>query len=479
MARRRNTTLFGSRAEPCASIQAAATLWACCAVLASVPVYAHDPPEGLSLVWPDEGTDAPPLIVTNRGLVFGDPAPAMQDTRYTLRCNESYMAASTDRPAVFVGAAGALVIGVPYQVLTTSDRACEVSMGTGFGTDPTTTVVRHPSAPQRLFMATRTYKTPSTLFVSEDYGRTFTKHYETELGTFFDGLLVAPSDAQRMYAPAVSFDTVKLLVNNFCARSDDGGKSWLFSPLPGKIIPFAVHPKLADVVFAYEPMDKLETTYRVLRSADGGAHFSSVLENVIKPSAIAASARYTFLGIGGNGGLYRSSDDGQHFEQIQRGMVQTVTCALERKGRLWLCLNMAPNENGIWYTDDEAETFHKLMSFEQVVQPVVCESNQAICAGPWYDFDRELRPPDLDAGGATPDAGPVAEADAGTAAFEDAAAEADAPPASEDAASETPEPMAPPKTSNGCQLGGEMAALEPWTLALLLGLAWRRRRLRS
>lgn len=459
---------------------AIATVWGCCIAAAALfpaqPARAHDPAEGIGLVFADQKADTVPLIVSNRGLVFEEPGSS--GARYTLRCNDGYMASSTDRPGVFFGEGGALVVGVPYHVLTTHDRGCTAQEGTGFGTDPTTNVVGHPSAPQRLFLATRTYKTPSTLFVSEDYGRTFTKRFETVVGTFFDGLMIAPSDAQRMIAPAVSFDTVNVLVNYFCARSDDGGHNWTMQPLgTNKIVPFAVHPKLPDVVFAYQPMDKLETTYRVLRSADGGAHFSTVLENVVKPTDIAATGQHTWLGIGGNGGLYRSSDDGQHFEQVLKDMVQSVTCALERQGRLWLCMNMAPNQNGIWYSDDEAATLHKLMSFEQVTQPVLCEANLALCAGNWYDFDREVRPPEDDAGSTQSDAG-VDAPDAELSADDAGATEEDASDAPLDAGDKGE--ITPPKRDKGCQLSTEpeqrrLGALALFGFASLL-CARRRRR---
>jgi hypothetical protein len=467
---------------PRTRLEVFALMLGCVTALGAERALAHDPPEGLSLVFADESPGSLPLIVTNRGLVFADAIPIDGGTRYMLRCNESYEAASTDRPSVFYGEAGGLIIGVPYHVQLSSDRACGVSKGTGHGEDPTTPLVRHPSAPQRLFLATRTYETPSVLYVSEDYGRTFNKRYETSVGTFFDGLLVAPSRAERMIAPAVSFDKVNVVVNTFCARSDDSGASWTFQPLGSrKIVPFAVHPRLPDVVFAHEPLDRLETTYRVLRSTDGGAHFESVLENVIKPTTLAATEHYTFLGIGGNGGLYRSSDDGAHFERVQRDTVQSVTCAHTRAGRLWLCLNMAPNENGIWYSDDEAATLTKLMSFEQVTQPLVCEQNQAVCAGPWYDFDRELRPPLEDAGAAGLDAG--SDTEAGTDPDAGAETEAGALDAGQDEPEEaghaeeagTGSEPSTRRRSGGCQLGSHAVHGEALGL-LVLGLSLVRRR---
>ena len=140
---------------------------------------------------------------------------------------------------------------------------------------------------------------------------------------------------------------------------------------------------------------------------------------------------------------------------------------------------MAPNTDGVWFSDDQGGTFQKWMQFAEVTQPVMCAQPeaQAVCAAAWYDFDIELHPrlPDagVDAGTSTDDAAlpPVADA-------------ADPPLAATDASTPDAPDAAPPisrKRSSSCQSlaappGGSAALWGTWlALATLVTRAWRRR----
>jgi hypothetical protein len=241
----------------------------------------------------------------------------------------------------------------------------------------------------------------------------------------------------------------------------DSGKTWQDTPFETKLTQFAVHPQNADIVFAYEPTDALGTVFRVLRSDDKGKTYKSVLEGVPLPVAFTASADDAsqwlgLAGLSGAGGLYRSTDKGLHFERVHADSIQQATCLTERQGRLWLCANMAPNTNGVWYSDDDGASFQKFMIFADVTDPVPCDGEaQALCARAWLDFDTELHPPDYDAGVATD-----------ASAFETGAEPS------------TPESEpAPKQPGGGCQLGSPQApALGSWWLLLAESFIMRRRK---
>lgn len=439
-------------------------------------VRAHDPARGLSLVWPSVQATAPSLIVSNRGLVFVDAVEG--GSRLSLRCSEGYGASVSDLPGVFLADQGAITLGVYSGTSTTPDRGCTLEPSSGLSGDSLGTSVADPSAPSQLFVSSRSFQVPAGVFVSEDFGRTWSKRFTNRMDDYFDALLVAPSAPQRLYAAGRRADRVNNKVIYFTSVSLDAGKSWEDHALPTEIIPFVVHPKNADVLFAHEPTDSLKTIFRVLRSEDRGAHFVSVLEGVPKPTAVAVSEAGStlWLGIGGQGGLYRSADDGRHFERVHADSVQSVTCLMQRQGRLWMCANMSPNTNGVWFSADEGASFEKMMVFADVTEPVHCEAGepQALCARAWYDFDIELHPPEDDAG---VDAGISADAAANGGGALDAGAEAE-PDAEAEDPKETDAAALPEdkKKGSGCQTAAS-GRLNLSALALLLtAVALRRRR---
>jgi hypothetical protein len=410
--------------------------------LAVTSAYAHDPPRGIDLLWASDAASAPSVIVANRGLVFVEETDS--GPRFSLRCVEAYGANIRDRPGVFVAPGTALVVGVYNGVFSSSDHGCTWSAGSGLPTDTGETLGNLISAagmPGRMFVNTRTFSGYAALFQSEDYGRTWTERFENPTDHQFDVLLTTPAAPQQLYAAGRWRDLPNQRLNFVTAFSQDLGAMWQEREAPLKVAAFALHPSAADVVFAYQPIDTLETQFRLLRSADRGATFATVLEGIPKPTVIAPGAEPSalWLGIDGKGGLYHSSDAGQHFERVFASEINAVSCLVRRQGRLWMCGNLAPNSNGVWYSDDDGFTFHRFMIFEDVRQQVACSGEEAsvACSRAWFDYDTELHPAGVDAGANAPlgvnlDAGPRDAAgapgqpvDAGAGVAADAGAVAD------------------------------------------------------
>jgi hypothetical protein len=430
------------------------------ALMCSMPARAHAPPIGLALKWASSAEDALPLIVANRGLVFADRVGG--GMRFSLRCAEGFGAGVAGVPGVFFEQADSLLLSVYSGTSRTSDRACTLQpaaglVGTSFGS-----MVQDLTSPNRVYVTSRTTEATAALFVSEDYARSWSPRFTNHVDEYYDSLLVAPSDARRLYASGRRLDRVQKKLQYLSSVSLDAGETWRDTPFVTKLTPFAVHPRTADVVFAYESTDTLETVFRILRSDDMGSTYASILEGVPQPLALTASSAGTSLwlglsGAGGQGGLYRSEDDGMHFERVHADTVQQASCLAERQGRLWLCANMAPNQSGVWFSDDEGDSFQKFMTFADVTDPVPCDGEaQALCARDWRDFDAELHPPIHDAG-----LPPNAD--------------------SASAAAPAPSPANPPHTrhASGCQLASSRAGSTLhwyWAVAACWA-ALRRRRL--
>jgi hypothetical protein len=401
--------------------------------------------------------------VTNRGLVF--PASGQSASLpFSIRCNDSYGANTSDRPLAYLEANGTLTVGVYNRVFQTSDHACTLNTSSGLPDEPITSLVSALSAPQRMYVGTRTVQKQAGIFASDDYGRTFSQRFTSKVDEYYETIVVAPSDSLRLYALGLHFDRANQKVVFYASVSLDGGANWQDTVADAKITPLAVHPSKPDVVFAYRATDKYETTFDVMRSDDRGKNFKVVLPGVYLPTGFAVVGNSFYIGTSFHGGFYESHDDGEHFAQLLTDQIQRVTCLAEHAGKLWMCANIAPNLDGIWVLKSDASGVDKVMSFEAVQMPVTCSDTAArtTCEQPWHDFDLEVHPPDdagVDASTAL-DAG-VAERDAdivsGDTGETDTGGNAEAEPeldAGDDAGDGDEKPRLPPaRHRRACSLG--------------------------
>jgi hypothetical protein len=258
----------------------------------------------------------------------------------------------------------------------------------------------------------------SQVLTSTDQGQRWTTRSTNAAGELYTSLLVAPSDVARVFASGARVNRQDNTLERLWARSSNGGTSFQHVTVPRELIPLGVHPSDPQVLFAYEPVDDLATSYRVLRSVDGGDAFTTVLEGLSNVSAFSASAEggLVWIGAGRQGGLYESRDGGASFVRVHEEF-REVHCLQHRLGRLWLCGNLAPNLDGIWVSKDMGGTFEQVLTFDQVREPVACSPAHAqVCEAAWRDWVLELFDgndprdhPDAgvpDGAAATPDAGP-------------------------------------------------------------------------
>lgn len=441
-----------------------------CAFALPSSAFAHELPKGNKLVWTSAQADALPVVLTNRGLLF--PEGDTNSAKYRLRCNEAYGATVTEVPGIAYHPDAATFLLVTSETASrTGDLGCtyQKTYERTDVEDVLGSLTARASEPPELLLSTVDPTRLSKVLVSHDVGQTWSVRFNNAPDELFTELLVAPSDAQRIYAVGFQLERnqQQSFVRPLWARSSDGGVTWQQEVLEQDRYLVAVHPTQPDVVFARTWVDPQHTINQLLRSTDGGLTFEPVMQ---VPGVLSMEAEEGALWLGSSyeGGLFRSEDDGQTFAQVHEELLE-VDCVVRRGDALWLCANN-DGVDGIWKLRDGSEVVEAVLTFDQVREPVDCGDlvKSDVCRVPWLDWQIELLGPEMPDG---PDAG---MADAGTEMDTD-----DASSAEEDAGSS---PGARAQAAGcGCALIGasDRQASPLWLAWAALCAALIRRKLRA
>jgi photosystem II stability/assembly factor-like uncharacterized protein len=208
---------------------------------------------------------------------------------------------------------------------------------------------------------------------TDDDGRTWQPIFDSQPTQSIGAIAVAPSNPKIIYvASGEGLHRPDLSVGNGVYRSSDGGQTWTHLSLEDsqQVPSIAVSPKDANRLYAavlghpYGP----SAQRGVYRSSDGGATWIKVLdrgENIgssfvrIDPN----DANTLYAGFwdarsgpwedktmynGPNGGLYKSSDGGDHWRQLKDGLPEglsqiDVAVAANARGRLYATVATSSN----------------------------------------------------------------------------------------------------------------------------------------
>lgn len=232
---------------------------------------------------------------------------------------------------------------------------------------------------------------------TDDDGRTWNPLFDAEPTQSIGAIAVAPSDPKIIYvASGEGLHRPDLSVGDGIYRSNDGGQTWVHLSLQEsqQIPSIAVDPHDANRVYAavlghpYGP----SAQRGLYRSLDGGTTWSKVLDQGENTGASFIridpfDARTLYAGFwnarsgpwedknmfnGPHGGLFKSTDGGDHWRQLTEGLPQglsqlDVAVAPSARGRLYATVatssdpaaqgGAAPS-TGVYRSDDGGEHWH-------------------------------------------------------------------------------------------------------------------------
>jgi photosystem II stability/assembly factor-like uncharacterized protein len=232
---------------------------------------------------------------------------------------------------------------------------------------------------------------------STDAGRTWQPIFDDQPTQSIGAIAVAPSDPKLIYVGSgEGLHRPDLSVGNGIYRSHDGGRTWTHLGLTGaqQIAELAVDPRDPMRLFAavmghpYGPSPERG----IYRSSDGGASWQQVLykDEDTSGSAVAIDPQHpdvVYAGLwrtrlgpwedrnefqGTGGGLYKSSDGGNTWKQLSRGLPANVSqvnlaIAPSEPNRLYLAVGTSEAGDyssaaglGVFRSDDAGESWRRI-----------------------------------------------------------------------------------------------------------------------
>jgi hypothetical protein len=283
----------------------------------------------------------------------------------------------------------------------------------------------------------------SSIVRSTDSGATFGQPLYSTAG-LLTGVESARSQPMVAYATEISSSgaTATLL------RSADGGATWTSFD-----VPLAAHAQPS--ILAVDPDDENVVYLRVFTgltdsvvvTEDGGKTFRSLLTiNDSLRAFLRASDGTLYTGTI-NGALYVRPAGAQSFETRSGPHLR---CLGQRRGsnRIYACGDFLLDGYSLAYSDDGAATFHKVMSFRELLGPLTCSEVAGACAAHWNRIQGVLGITD---GGTSP-------VDAGSPSDGGAASDGGTPPGGSNSG----------KPVSGCVSTAASSSL-PLTLLAVLG----------
>jgi hypothetical protein len=335
--------------------------------------------------WRSEGT--PLVVLTNRGLIFGDTA----DPPFRLMCTEALSISNTERPDLALLPHGRLMIASSAGLWRSEDDGCNWQGVGPFAKLQSPALAQDPSAPDTLYLATFA-PGYGGIRVTHDGGDSWEVSLPTGDDDFIQELSVAPSKPVVVYASGYVFSSANQRMH-YVSRSDDGGANWdrfevSLRQTETDVALLAISP--SDPMTLLAGTTDLSPMQRLLISHDGGATFTPAFETEVIRDATFASGGQT-IWVAGSKGLWRSADGGQNFAPVLGPLF--LSNVIEHDGALWVSGGFAEGQNGIGASIDEGETFEPRMLFKDVSEPIACDEGAltaVMCATPWLDWQREI-----------------------------------------------------------------------------------------
>ncbi|MEO8181723.1 MAG: hypothetical protein ABI895_23060 [Deltaproteobacteria bacterium] len=357
--------------------------------LATLTASAHAPPLAARVLSPDEGHE---VIVTNRGLVFREPATG----RARLLCNEALRINTSELPNVALLGDSGLLVATSSGLRLSRDQGCSWSDVAHMEATNTSALAADPNDGDSVVIASYDGDVPG-LRSTHDAGASWTLLYPTEPDEYVHSLLVAAADSATLYATVASYAPGVAPVHSLL-RTRDGGASWQRIELPLTEKDYlaraaAVSPSDPALLVLYTVANSpgLDDS-RLLISRDAGDTFSVALERPeIRGAGYGADGK---LWVAARDGLYGAGADLRVFAQTS--IASELGCVLERAGDLLVCghyAGLGSASSGIGISADGGSSFERWLDFASVDAAIECPAGSptsVLCAKPWLDWQAEI-----------------------------------------------------------------------------------------
>lgn len=305
-------------------------------------------------------------------------------------------------PSIAVAADGSIVFGFPRGIHLSPD-GCQIARDPAAMDHYIADLTTNPTG-ERLFAIESDPGMPNHVLRADSRGLRFERLGAGVAGVLFTNLDVAASRPGRLYASGFTAGTRSPRI----FRSDDDGVTLV--PLAPDLGPAedawlsGVDPTDPDVLYVRSYMGGGTA---LLRSADGGAHFTRVASTSgpMLGFALSDDGQVVWMG-SAEDGLWRSDDRGRSFAPVSD---LPTLCLRQHAGVLWACSDWTRRPFALGRSRDGGRTFESVLRWGDVAGPFTCDPSlmgPTVCGWQWPGVQDQLQRV-ADAGGVVKEPPPV------------------------------------------------------------------------
>lgn len=351
-------------------------------------VAAHGiPPEISQVVSP---AAAETVVVTTRGLLFGDP----KAHRWSLVCSDAFGASVGIGYRVALAPSGRLLIAGLTGLKLSDDRGCTFEPHAQLGQADVTYLFQDAARPERLYATV--FGERGGVHGSDDAGETFRPLYQAAGDEFLNSVMGAPGNRTQVYA---TLSTTEEVARLFVLRSSDDGTTWERTELhlldePIDVTLLAVNPANAsEMLLRVRYLSQLHQDV-LLQSRDAGRTFIE-RERFPRIADAAFSADGTASFVVTSGALLRAGASDTTYVRVE--VEDNLTYGAVIDGRMLVGGYRATNGRlgvNMWSTPVGVPSgLEPWMSFGEVTSLQTCampSKLEAKCAVDWLDWSQEF-----------------------------------------------------------------------------------------
>jgi photosystem II stability/assembly factor-like uncharacterized protein len=292
-----------------------------------------------------------------------------------------------------LGPDDALFAGFGSTVAHSTDHGCTWSNSQGLAPKTARDFFADPSDASRIYaLGTGVVRTDSSgIYISTDEASTFGTPTDVEPASDLNGLEVARSNGQSVYATGSGPSLDGGSQVTFLLFSNDRGSSWTRIE----------HPELGEARLAIAAVDPLDANTLYLRSGlitqtdslqishDQGRTLGDALDLTESMSGFARADDGTLYVGSRVGHLWVRAPNATSFTQ---GTGPLIRCLGTRGASLFACGDNSADGFALGRSDDQGHTFQKVLAYADVQGLASCSQVQSACASAWQSF-QQIFPP--------------------------------------------------------------------------------------